>query len=169
MAGNVQLQELLFGLQNSTNEKLFIDRFEVLFETDDGKTWIDVYRPRIEEPTPAEATACRAGEDIEYGRTRSLKSIVADFSPFLSYLGRCDVAAHRETNVDDLRSRVEQISKEQNVLTGLRFRKRPLFWYEVWMPSPCAGLTPKKYCATAPFMVEALDKSGSSGVCSIHV
>jgi hypothetical protein len=162
MAGNVQLQELLFGLQNSTNERLFIDRCDILFETDDWKTWIDVYQPRIKEPTPVEATARQVGEDIEYGRTRSLKSIVADFGLSLSYLGRCAVAVYRETNIDDLTSRIEQISREQNVLTGLSFRKRPLFWCEVWMPSPCAGLTPKKYCATEPFMVEALDKSGPS-------
>jgi hypothetical protein len=81
MTGIVQLQELLFGLQNPTNEKLFIHRCAKLFDPDDSRTWIDVYQPRIAAPIPTEAsptnnapgdgplrngeTAHRVGDDIE--------------------------------------------------------------------------------------------------------
>lgn len=96
MSGDVQLLELLFGLQNPTNEKLFIDRYDKLFETHELKTWIDVYQPRTTQPVPGEASAPktsgeswpsgnaaaahRVGEDIEYGSIRFLQSMVADFS-----------------------------------------------------------------------------------------
>jgi hypothetical protein len=88
MPGDVQLQKLLFGLQNPTNEKLFIDRSAKLFEKDESKTWIDVYQPRITQLIPVEASAPSTstesgpsgkaaaahsvGEDIEYGRTHAL-------------------------------------------------------------------------------------------------
>jgi hypothetical protein len=57
MSGEVQLQELLFGLQNPANEKLFFGRCATLFQTDDTKTWIDVYEPGIAQTIQAEASA----------------------------------------------------------------------------------------------------------------
>jgi hypothetical protein len=81
MTANAQLQELLFGLQNPTNEKLFIDRCAKLFDPDDSRTWIDVYQPRItalirteasainnapgDGPLPKGETGHRIGDDIE--------------------------------------------------------------------------------------------------------
>lgn len=88
MSGDAQLQKLLFGLQNATNEKLFIDRGAKLFEKDESKTWIDVYQPRITQLIPVEApapvtstesglsdkaaAAHSVGQDVEYGRTHAL-------------------------------------------------------------------------------------------------
>jgi hypothetical protein len=57
MSGEAQLQEVLFGLQNPANEKLFFDRCATLFQTDDVKTWIDVYEPGIAQTIQAEASA----------------------------------------------------------------------------------------------------------------
>jgi hypothetical protein len=102
MLGDVQLLELLFGLHNPTNEKLFIDRYANLFETHESKTWIDVYQPRTTQLVPGEASAPktssesgpsgnaaaahRIGEDIEYGSIRSMQSMVADLSPLSATL-----------------------------------------------------------------------------------
>lgn len=88
MSGEVQLQEVLFGLQNPANEKLFFDRCATLFQTDDAKTWIDVYEPGIAQTIQAEASAVndssgsgpprngspvhRVGDNIQYDQLRFL-------------------------------------------------------------------------------------------------
>jgi hypothetical protein len=90
MPGEFQLQELLFGLQNPTNEQLFIERCARLFEPDDSKNWIDVYQPRITQTGPIggsapntasgvgpprnDANVHRIGDDIEYDQIRSFRT-----------------------------------------------------------------------------------------------
>lgn len=88
MSGEVQLQEVLFGLQNPANEKLFFDQCARLFETDDTKTWIDVYEPGITQTIQAEASTVndssgsgpprngspvhQVGDNIQYDQLRFL-------------------------------------------------------------------------------------------------
>jgi hypothetical protein len=88
MSGVVQLQQVLFGQQNPTNEKLFLDRCARFFEKDDAKTWIDVYDPRLAQTVRAEASAVkdspesvppcngspvhRIGDNIQYDHSRFL-------------------------------------------------------------------------------------------------
>ena len=82
MPGEALLQELLFCIQNPTNQQVFIERCAALFAKDDSKAWIDLYQPRITPPVqnraPAEftspgagpssgaATTPSVGDDIEY-------------------------------------------------------------------------------------------------------
>lgn len=88
MSGEVQLQQVLFSLQNPTNEKLFFDQCARLFEKDDAKTWIDVYEPGLAQTVRAEASLVedssesgpprngspvhRIGDDVQYDHSRFL-------------------------------------------------------------------------------------------------
>jgi hypothetical protein len=140
MPGEVQLRESLFGLQSPTNEQLFIDRCAELFYADDSKNWIDVYQSGIRQTGPIDASAAdpssgvddtrinRIGDDIEYDNMHSLR-----------YLGRCAVTCYRESNVGNLRSRFEQISRDWDSQIYLRdhYSSAPLF-----MP-PLDILTPQ--------------------------
>ena len=90
MPGEALLQELLFGIQNPTNEQLFIERCATLFAKDDSKAWIDLYQPRITPPVeirvPVDntstaagpslgaATTQRVGDDIEYDQVHLLRT-----------------------------------------------------------------------------------------------
>ena len=86
MPAEGQFQELLFGVQNPANEKLFNDRFAQIFVEDESKAWIDVYRPNVTPtvpvpastlsqssgtaPTPNSAITPRVVDNIEYDDPR---------------------------------------------------------------------------------------------------
>jgi hypothetical protein len=157
MPGETQFQELLFGIQNSANEKLFNDRCAKLFEADESRIWIDVYRPAIAQtvpitpasayhssgggPSPDSATAHRVGDDIECGHRHSPSPIkeASLTQVIISYLGRCAVRCYRESNVEDLRLRIEQISGLGDASTGSSLPKRSIFWYDLHN-APQAGM-----------------------------
>ncbi len=52
MATESHLQKVLFSSQNPTTEALYKDRCAKLFSTDASKAWIDIYKPRRQEPVP---------------------------------------------------------------------------------------------------------------------